>query len=103
MTHYEFLRQEQERGTLRQWYQYGLAVQTENWMKYYEYRVLHPEKSYLEIASHFSVTHSTIGRAVTFMNQEHRCATRTNGLQVSENCCTFVQESGNDDSFRSTI
>ena len=71
MTRYEFLRSKQESGELQQWYQYGLAPQTKDWMKYYAFKQAHPEKSCLEIANIFHRGHSTIQRALSFMNQPH--------------------------------
>ena len=56
----------------REWYQYGLALQTEQWMTYYEYSLSHPDESQLEIANHFGRGHSTIQRALQFMSTPHR-------------------------------
>ena len=72
MTHYEFLLAKRLSGELRQWYQYGLAPQTEQWMTYYEYSLSHPDESQLEIANHFGRGHSTIQRALEFMSTPHR-------------------------------
>ena len=72
MTHYEFLLAKRLSGELRQWYQYGLAPQTEQWMTYYEYSLSHPDESQLEIANHFGRGHSTIQRALQFMSIPHR-------------------------------
>ena len=70
MSYYEFLMEEKEAGRLKKWLQLGAPSQLPKWMEIYQYHLLHPKLNQLELSSDLKVGHSTIQRAIAFMNQE---------------------------------
>jgi hypothetical protein len=69
MTYYEFLVEEKEAGRLSKWLQLGAPSQLPKWMEIYQYYVLHPTLSQLELSHDLHVGHSTVQRALSYMNQ----------------------------------
>ena len=71
MTKYQYLLAKQESGELSMLLrEFGLPSHLSQWMEYYEYHLLHPALNQLELSQDFKVGHSTIQRALAFMNQE---------------------------------
>ena len=70
MRYYEFLMEEKESGRLKKWLQLGAPSQLPKWMEIYQYHLLHPELSQLELSTDLNVGHSTIQRALAYMTQE---------------------------------
>ena len=53
------------------------------WMQIYAFSLEHPEMSYVEVANYFQdATKSTIGRALSFMNQDVKWSSRNCGTQM---------------------
>ena len=72
MTHYDFLLTLKSEGVLQTLCrEYGFPSHYVSWMEYYEFYLAHRNQSYREISYSFSVTKSTIERAVAFMKAPH--------------------------------
>lgn len=69
MTYYDFLLNEKESGRLKIWLRMGAPSQLPKWMEIYQFHLDHPLLSQLAIANELNVGHSTIQRALSFMNQ----------------------------------
>ena len=70
MTKYEYLLSKKENGELSILFELGLPVHLSGWMEYYAFHLAHPEMSHLELANNLNVGHSTVQRALAFMQQE---------------------------------
>ena len=71
MTKYEYLLSKNENGELNMLQrEFGLAPHLSGWMEYYAFHLAHPEMSHLELANNLNVGHSTVQRALAFMQQE---------------------------------
>jgi len=70
MSYYEFLKEEREAGRLKKWLLLGAPTQLPKWMEIYQYHLLHPTFSQLELANNLNVGHSTVQRALSYMKQE---------------------------------
>ena len=62
--------QKKESGELSILFELGLPVHLSGWMEYYAFHLAHPEMSHLELANNLNVGHSTVQRALAFMQQE---------------------------------
>jgi len=62
--------QKKENGELSILFELGLPVHLSNWMEYYAFHLAHPEQSQLELSCELKVGHSTIQRALAYMQQE---------------------------------
>ncbi|MBR6017938.1 MAG: hypothetical protein IK073_04900 [Paludibacteraceae bacterium] len=71
MTRYEFLCAKIESGELKEWYPYGVSPHLLSWKEIYEYHLLFPELSQVQIAGDLRTSKSKVQRALEFMNQEH--------------------------------
>lgn len=61
------------------------------WMDIYAFSLEHPDMSYVEVSNNFNgATKSTIGRALSFMNQEIKWSSRNYGTQISKKSRTFA-------------
>ena len=70
MCYYEFLMEEKEAGRLKKWLQLGAPSQLPKWMEIYQYHLLHPELTQLKLSIDLKVGHSTVQRALAYMEQE---------------------------------
>ena len=70
MTKYQYLLSKKENGELSILFELGLPVHLSGWMEYYAFHLAHPELSQLELSYELKVGHSTIQRALAYMQQE---------------------------------
>ena len=70
MNKYQYLLSKKESGELSILFELGLPVHLSGWMEYYAFHLTHPEMSHLELANNLNVGHSTVQRALAFMQQE---------------------------------
>ena len=69
MNYYEFLLQEKAAGRFKIWMRMGAPSQLPTWMEIYQYHLDNPSLSQLALAHDCKVGHSTVQRALAFMNQ----------------------------------
>ena len=70
MTKYEYLLSKKESGELSILFELGLPVHLVSYMEICAYHLAHPALSQLELSNNLNVGHSTIQRALAFMQQE---------------------------------
>ena len=74
MTRYEFLLNQQEAGVLDTWFtDFDATARYELWLQIYAYHLANPDVSQLQMEIIFKVGHSTIQRAITFMDKPLTC------------------------------
>ncbi|MBQ7540292.1 MAG: hypothetical protein IJT13_04130 [Bacteroidaceae bacterium] len=70
MTKYQYLLKKKESGELSILFELGLPVHLSGLMEICAYHLAHPELCQLELSYELKVGHSTIQRALAFMQQE---------------------------------
>ena len=69
MTKYQYLLAKKEEGELSILLQIGLPTQILFQMDIYAFHLLHPTYSHVKLANELDTTHSTVQRALSFMDQ----------------------------------